>query len=82
MGPRAVRPGQLSDQYTLVGIAVGLVGIVALLRYRRAEAGLLLLMMAGNFLFSMNYSLVGYLYFIPTYLIWALFISVGAPGSW
>jgi hypothetical protein len=35
-------------------------------------------MMAGNFLFSMNYSLVGYLYFIPTYLIWALFISVGA----
>ena len=70
--------GQLSDQYTLVGIAVGVVGIVALLRYRRAEAGLLLLMVAGNFLFSMNYSLVGYLYFIPTYLIWALFISVGA----
>ncbi len=70
--------GQLSDQYTLVGIAVGLVGVVALLRYRRAEAGLLLLMLAGNFLFSMNYSLVGYLYFIPTYLIWALFTSVGA----
>ena len=70
--------GQLSNQYTLVGIAVGLVGIIALLRYRRAEAGLLLLMMAGNFLFSMNYSLVGYLYFIPTYLIWALFIAVGA----
>jgi hypothetical protein len=33
--------------------------------------------MAGNFLFSMNYSLVGYLYFIPTYLIWALFMSSG-----
>ena len=56
---------------------MGMVGIVALLRYRRAEGGLLLVMMAGNFLFSMNYSLVGYLYFIPTYLIWALFISVG-----
>ncbi|HST04333.1 MAG TPA: DUF2723 domain-containing protein [Chloroflexia bacterium] len=69
--------GELSGQYTLLGIAVGLVGLAALLRYRRAEAGLLLLMMAGNFLFSMNYSLVGYLYFIPTYLIWALFMSSG-----
>jgi hypothetical protein len=69
---------ELAGQYTIVGIAAGLVGMVALLYYRRAEAGLLLLMMAGNFLFAMNYSLVGYLYFIPTYLIWAVFISVGA----
>ena len=69
--------GELSGQYTPVGIAVGLVGIVALLKYKHAEAGLLLLMMAGNFLFAMNYSVVGYLYFIPTYLIWAVFVSVG-----
>ncbi len=68
---------ELSNQFTPIGIALGLVGIVVLARYRRAEAGLLLLMIAGNFLFSMNYSLVGYLYFIPTYLIWALFMSVG-----
>jgi hypothetical protein len=53
------------------------VGIAALFRYRRVEAGLLLLMIAGNFFFAMNYSLVGYLYFIPTYLIWAVFMSVG-----
>jgi Protein of unknown function (DUF2723) len=70
--------GELSGQYTAVGIAVGLVGIVVLLKYKPVEAGLLLLMMAGNFLFAMNYSIVGYLYFIPTYLIWAVFVSVGA----
>ena len=69
--------GELSGQYTPAAIVVGLVGIAVLLRYRRAEAGLLLAMMAGNFLFAMNYSLVGYLYFIPTYLIWAVFVSVG-----
>ncbi|MGA7732189.1 MAG: DUF2723 domain-containing protein, partial [Chloroflexia bacterium] len=69
--------GELSGQYTPVGIAVGLVGIVALLKHKHVEAGLLLLMMAGNFLFAMNYSVVGYLYFIPTYLIWAVFVSVG-----
>ena len=69
--------GELWGQYTVVGIVMGLVGIAALLRYRRVEAGLLLLMMAGNFFFAMNYSLVGYLYFIPTYLIWAVFMSVG-----
>lgn len=70
--------GELAGQYTVVGIALGIVGIVVLLRLRRAEAGLLLLMMAGNFFFAMNYSLVGYLYFIPTFLLWALLMSVGA----
>jgi hypothetical protein len=35
-------------------------------------------MLLGNFLFAMNYSLVGYLYFIPTYLIWGAFMSFGA----
>lgn len=69
---------ELSAQYTPVGILAGMIGIAVLLRYRRIEAGLLLLMMAGNYFFAMNYSLVGYLYFIPTYLIWAIFISVGA----
>lgn len=68
---------ELLGQYTVVGIVAGLVGIGALLRFRRIEAALLLLMMAGNFFFAMNYSLVGYLYFIPTYLIWGIFVSVG-----
>jgi hypothetical protein len=70
--------GELSGQYTPLGIALGLVGLVALWRLRWAEAGLLTLMLAGNFLFAMNYSLVGYLYFIPTYLIWGVFMSFGA----
>ena len=68
---------ELSGQYTLAGIALGMVGLVVLWRTLRSEAMLLTLMMLGNFLFAMNYSLVGYLYFIPTYLIWAIFIAVG-----
>lgn len=69
---------QLSDQYTPLGIAAGLLGLALLWRYLRAEAGLLSLMMVCNFFFAMNYSLVGYLYFIPTYLIWGVFIGVAA----
>lgn len=34
-------------------------------------------MMLGNFFFAMNYSLVGYLYFIPTYFIWGISMSMG-----
>jgi hypothetical protein len=69
--------GELANQFTVVGIALGLVGLGVLWRYRRAEAGLLTLMMVGNFGFAMNYSLVGYLYFIPTYLVWGVLMSVG-----
>jgi hypothetical protein len=68
--------GQLSDQYTPLGIMVGLLGLALLWSYLRAEAGLLTLMMVFNFFFAMNYSLVGYLYFIPTYLIWGVLIGV------
>jgi hypothetical protein len=70
--------GELSNQYTPAGIALGLLGLGVLWRYRRSEAGLLTLMMLANFAFAMNYSLVGYLYFIPTYLLWGIFISTGA----
>jgi hypothetical protein len=68
---------ELSGQYTPVGILLGVVGLVALWRLRRLEAVLLTLMMLGNFLFAMNYSLVGYLYFIPTFLLWGIFMAVG-----
>ncbi len=78
LGRAAFGVGQLWVQYTPVGIALGLVGLWTLLRRRRGEAGLLALMTAGNFGFAMNYSLVGYLYFIPTYLIWGILTSVGA----
>jgi hypothetical protein len=68
---------ELFSQYTLIGIALGLAGLVVLWRSARVEAMLLTLMMAGNFFFAMNYSLVGYLYFIPTYLIWGVLMVVG-----
>jgi hypothetical protein len=70
--------GELLKQYTPIGALLGALGLGLLWRYRRAEAGLLTLMLVGNFAFSMNYSLVGYLYFIPTYLLWGIFMSVGA----
>ncbi len=70
--------GELLGQYTPVGVALGLTGLAVLWRVKRAEAGLLLLMLLSNFWFAMNYSLVGYLYFIPTYLIWGIFMSLGA----
>lgn len=77
LGRAAFGVGELSGQYTPVGIVLGVLGLVVLWRARWAEAGLLLLMMVGNFWFAMNYSLVGYLYFIPTYLIWGIFMAVG-----
>jgi hypothetical protein len=39
---------------------------------------MLTLMVLGNFFFAMNYTLVGYLYFIPTFLICGALIGVGA----
>jgi hypothetical protein len=69
--------GELAGQYTAVGIALGLVGLLVVWTLRRGEGMLLTLMMLGNFLFAMNYSLVGYLYFIPTFLLWGLLVSVG-----
>lgn len=78
LGRLAFGMAELSGQYTPLGIALGLAGLSALWRQRWAEAGLLTLMLLGNFLFAMNYSLVGYLYFIPTYLVWGVFMSFGA----
>jgi hypothetical protein len=69
--------GELAGQYTVVGIAFGVLGWIVLWRVRKVEALLFTVMLAGNFFFAMNYSLVGYLYFIPTYLLWALFMAVG-----
>jgi hypothetical protein len=72
--------GELSNQYTPLGIALGLLGLGLLWRHRWAEAALLTLMMLANFAFAMNYSLVGYLYFIPTYLLWGIFMSIAVGG--
>ncbi|MFL5734224.1 MAG: DUF2723 domain-containing protein [Chloroflexia bacterium] len=68
---------ELATQYTIPGILLGILGLVVLWRTTRPEALLLTLMLAGNFFFAMNYALVGYLYFIPTYLIFGILIAVG-----
>jgi hypothetical protein len=67
----------LSKQYTPLGILAGLFGLVTLWRTLRAEAILFTLMVTANFVFAMNYALVGYLYFIPTYLIVGILIGTG-----
>jgi hypothetical protein len=68
---------ELASQYSVAGILVGALGLAVLWRAMRAETVLLALMVAGNFFFAMNYALVGYLYFIPTYLIFGVWIAVG-----
>ena len=75
--------GELSKQYTPLGIVVGLLGLVVLWRNLRADAWLFALMVVANFAFAMNYALVGYLYFIPTYLIFGILIGIGLswPGA-
>jgi hypothetical protein len=73
--------GELSAQFSWAGIAAGIVGLFALWRSLRAEALLLTLMVLGNFLFAMNYALVGYLYFIPTYLISGVLIGIGVAWT-
>src|SRR5205814_2356655 len=49
---------------------------VVLWRRLRAEAILFTLMLVANFAFAMNYALVGYLYFIPTYLVFGILIGI------
>jgi hypothetical protein len=68
--------GELSAQYTPIGIVLGLLGLAVLWRVRWPEALLFTLMILGNFAFAMNYSLVGYLYFIPTYLLWGALMTI------
>jgi hypothetical protein len=68
--------GELSAQFTPVGIALGLLGLAVLWRARWVEGLLITLMIVGNFTFAMNYSLVGYLYFIPTYLLWGALMTI------
>ncbi|MGI8586095.1 MAG: protein O-mannosyl-transferase family [Chloroflexia bacterium] len=71
---------QLARQFGMVGVVFGLAGLLRLLVDRRTwviGCALALLLLA-NFVFAVNYGIVGQIYLIPTYLFWALFIAAAA----
>ncbi len=72
----------LRDQFTWLGIALGLVGLGW--SFRRPKVGLLLaLSFASVALFAILYQVPDVeVFLIPTFLIWALWIGVGFAGVW
>jgi hypothetical protein len=69
---------QIAQQFGAVGVALGLAGLLRLLldrRTRPAGAGLCALFL-GNFIFAVNYRIIGHIYLIPTYLFWCVFMAV------
>jgi hypothetical protein len=75
-------PQLLLDQFGAVGIALGIVGFAALLR--RKEWAQLALLVSGftvTILFASFYHIGDILpYYIPAYLVWALWIGIGAAA--
>ena len=73
---------QLGLQFGPVGVALGLAGLARLLIDRRTRpfgCGLALLWL-GNFIFAVNYGIIGHIYLIPTYIFWGIFMAVA--GAW
>ncbi|MCA9971431.1 MAG: DUF2723 domain-containing protein [Anaerolineales bacterium] len=69
---------ELWQAFVAVGIGPGLLGALLLLRRDWRTGGLLSLMFALNVLFYVNYRVVDKnTMFLPTYLIWALWLGVG-----
>ena len=69
---------QLWRAFFVIGIAPGILGMVVLLRRNWRLGSMLLLMFLGHALFYIDYrALDKELMFLPSYLIWALWIGVG-----
>lgn len=72
-------PVLLQDEYTLLGIGLGLVGLCGMLFKRERER--LTLLVAGfvaTVLFAAAYHIGDYAhYYVPAYLAWALFVGAG-----
>lgn len=70
--------GQLWAAFLIVGIGPGLLGCLVLWRRDRRLSGLLTLMFLANAIFYINYRVVDKTtMFLPTYLVWALWLGVG-----
>ena len=69
----------LAGSFMGVGVILGLVGLWRLLRSNWILAGGTLLMFMGHVIFYIDYSVADKdLMFLPAYLIWALWMGVGA----
>lgn len=85
---------QLWRSFFAIGIGPGLLGLVLLLRRDWRLGGMLLLMFGFNAAFYIDYRVIDKdTMFLPTYLIWALWVGVGyqwvldwigspEPGKW
>ncbi|HRQ40971.1 MAG TPA: DUF2723 domain-containing protein [Chloroflexota bacterium] len=70
--------GQLWLAFLIVGIGPGLVGLIVLWRRHWRLSGMLTLMFLANAIFYINYRVVDKsTMFLPTYVIWALWLGVG-----
>ncbi|MCB8924177.1 MAG: DUF2723 domain-containing protein [Ardenticatenaceae bacterium] len=69
---------QLWTAFLAIGIGPGLLGLGVLTRRNWRLGGLLLLMFLANAIFYINYRVVDKdTMFLPTYLIWAIWLGVG-----
>jgi hypothetical protein len=65
------------------GIISGCIGIWVLLRKQTTIAVLLLLIMIGNITYALNYDIEDiFVYFIPTYFVFAIFIGYCLEALW
>jgi Protein O-mannosyl-transferase TMEM260-like len=72
----------LIDQFTLVGIVLGVIGVAALLWKKEWARSLLLVVgFAATVLFAASYHIGDiFHYYIPAYLVWAVWIGAGVAG--
>lgn len=73
----------LHDNFTVLGIIVGSIGIWAFWRRQSAHCALLLGMFSVNVFIAMQvYATDIEVFFLPSYIAWALFVGVGAETLW
>ncbi len=75
-------PQLLLNEFTVVGVALGLIGIVAMLwRKEWARFALLAIGFAATVLFAAAYHIGDiFHYYIPAYLVWSIWIGAGVAG--
>ncbi len=75
-------PQLLLDQFTVIGVALGIAGIAAMLwRKEWARLALLAIGFGATILFAALYHIGDiFHYYIPAYLVWAVWIGAGVAG--
>lgn len=74
--------GYLTYQFTPLGVALGVLGFARLARTQRLVAVLLGMLWATHLAFSVGFQVIDrYAFHLPSYVIFALFIGVGAQTA-